>query len=352
MFINKLRILNFRNILDKDFKFENKVNIFYGENGVGKTSILEAINYISSGKSFRKGNYKDFINYKSNEFTIYLGYNKDDLENSISVRKDKKGQWKAKKNNTNISQQSTLTESLPVISIDPEVYRLVDSSPQYRRSFIDWLVFHVKHDYLLLWKKTHKCIKQLNTLYKLRGNTNEINTWEQILVSCTEKLNQVRNHYFLQISPIITNIVREILPGLDGIVLIYKRGWTEGLSFIQQLEKDREKNLKYGQLLNGPHKMDIKITINHTDASKVLSRGQKKMLSIVFYLSYLKVLEFNQIFPILCLDDFDAEIDENKLQTTSEYFKSYQSQIFITSVHKEKIVKAFPNADLFHVKHS
>ena len=99
MFINKLRILNFEIILDKDFKLRNKVNIFYGENGVGKQVFSKQLIIFRPGKSISgKVITKILFNYKSNDFTFgYLGYNKDDLENSISVRKDKKVNGKQKR---------------------------------------------------------------------------------------------------------------------------------------------------------------------------------------------------------------------------------------------------------------
>ena len=351
MFINKLKIHNFRNLLEKNFSFDKDINIFHGKNGVGKTSILEAIQYLSSGKSFRKGSFKSLINFNSDSLTVYLECITNNNTQIFSVSKNRKGQWKAKINNNKIIKQSNITSCFPVVSIDPDVYQLVDFGPLYRRSFLDWLVFHVKHDYLLLWKKVNKCIKQLNSLYKNKSSFKEINVWEQTFINYSEELNNIRKFFFKQIHPSIINLSLFMQDEIKDLSITYKQGWSESLSLSEQMEFDRSKNLKYGQLQHGPHKMDIKISTGSFAASQTLSRGQKKILSITFYMAYIELLKNNSITPILCLDDFDAELDSVKLSKAADFFKKTNTQIFITSVHKEKILKVFPEAHMFHVEH-
>ena len=351
MFINKLRLYNFRSTIEQEYIFKNNVNIFYGDNGVGKTSILEAIHFLSSGKSFRKGSFKNIINFNKEEITVYLECFLNDSNNVFSVNKHKSGKWNGKINQTKVYKQVEITNLLPVISIDPEVYRLVDFGPLYRRNYLDWLVFHVKHEYITLWKKVYKCIKQLNHLYKSKADVEEIMFWENSFVNYSEKLNAKRLEAF---NGVRSNILKSSLymqEEIPDLNLVYKKGWSNEFTLKEQLEKDRIKNILYGQLQHGPHKMDIKIQTGKYQASQTLSRGQKKILSIAFYMAYIEYLNKHNINPVLCLDDFDAEIDENKLIKAASFFNTTKTQIFITSVQKEKIQKAFPEADLFHVKH-
>jgi len=351
VFINKLQIHHFRNLESIEYSFKRKINIFCGQNGVGKTSILEAIHFISSGKSFRKGNFKNLITYNCNYLTVYLEAQHQDLDYVFAVNKYKNNQWKAKINHKKIEKQSDITNLIPVVSIDPEIYRLVDFGPIYRRNFLDWLVFHVKHDYLILWKKVYKCIKQLNALYKIKAPISEIDIWEKNFIIYSEELTQIRYNFFNLIQPHILSLTTEIQPELSELSIIFKKGWSDDISLHEQLLQDREKNLLYGKLQHGPHKMDLKINIGNMLASHVLSRGQKKTLSIVFYMAYIKTLLNNQINPILCLDDFDAELDAEKLSKAAQFFKQSNMQIFITSVQEDKIKKAFPDSQVFHVKH-
>lgn len=351
MFIKKLKIYNFRNFKYREFHFKNKVNIFHGENGTGKTSILEAINYISCGKSFRKANYKNLINIHSDDLTVFIEIQNNENHNTIAVNKNKNGDWKSKFNSITPIKQAQISNIIPVVSVDPDVHHLIDGGPSHRRGYLDWLVFHVKHNYLTLWKKTYKCIKQLNSLYKSDSHSNEIKLWEHSLEEHSKALNITRFEFFKLISPKILSLIERIQPEIQNIQLEYKKGWFEEYSLIEQLNSDRDKNIRYGQILNGPHKMDIRISVNNQDAAKVLSRGQKKVMSLIFYIAYIQVLHNKGIKPVLCLDDFDAEIDENKLLKISSEFNKLNSQIFITSVHKNKVLTVLPEAELFHVKH-
>ncbi|MBL4773020.1 MAG: DNA replication/repair protein RecF [Alcanivoracaceae bacterium] len=351
MFIKKLKIHNFRNILDNEFIFNESINIFHGRNGVGKTSILEAIHFLSSGKSFRRGSFKNLINFNSDILAIYIEGKSNNNNITFSVSKNKKGSWKAKKNSFKLNKQSDITNIFPVVSIDPDVYQFVDLGPLYRRNFLDWLVFHVKHDYLLLWKKVYKCIKHLNHLYKNKSSISEIDLWEQTFIQFSNELNNTRKSIFEQIQPSILKLSQYMQEEINNLSVIFKQGWSDNLTLSEQLKFDRVKNLQYGQLQHGPHKMDIKINTGSLQASQTLSRGQKKVLSITFYMAYIELLINNSIKPILCLDDFDAELDSIKLSKAADFFINTKTQIFITSVHKEKILKAFPQAEMFHVEH-
>ena len=352
MFISKLKIHNFRNIKNKEFSFKRRINVFYGENGVGKTSILESIYFLSSGKSFRKGNYKNLINFDSDDLTVFLETFDTNKRYSFAINKKKSNQWKGKINETSTKKQSEITNLLPIVSIDPEIYRLVDYGPIYRRNFLDWLVFHVKHDYLSLWKKTYRCVKQLNILYKNKIHTDELFFWEDNFIKYSEEITEVRKSFFNVLKPNICFLFYSIQSDVDNLSLKFKQGWPEDVSLKTQLELDRQRNFKFGALQHGPHKTDIGINIFNQLATHTLSRGQKKTLAIVFYMAYINVLTANNINPILCLDDLDAELDAEKLRSVADFFNSTELQVFITSVQKNIIEEVFPEAEMFHVKHN
>jgi DNA replication and repair protein RecF len=351
VFINKLKITNFRILQEKEFNFTKNINVFHGDNGTGKTSILESIHYLSTGKSFRKCSFKSLINVDFNYLNVFVELVNDGFKNTVSINKSKSGLWKARFNNSTITKQSQISNLVPVVSIDPEVYRLVDLGPINRRNFLDWLVFHVKHDYLILWKKVQKCSKQLNSLYKSKANTKEIDLWENSFIEFSEQLNEVRELFYKQIKPIILSLTKHMQSDISDLDIEYYKGWSERLTLKEQLIKDRKRNLLYGQLQHGPHKMDIKIHVLCNPASQVLSRGQKKVLSLSFYMAYIKLLQNHDVKPIVCLDDLDAELDDNKLSKVGEFFIQTNLQLFITTVLSNKIKKTFPNAQMFHVKH-
>jgi DNA replication and repair protein RecF len=351
LFISNLKINNFRNIKFKEYEFTKNINIFYGDNGAGKTSILESIYFLSTAKSFRKSSSKSLINFESDSVTVY-SKTLDKTVNTFAVSKNKTGKWSGKINNSSIQKQSQLSPYLKVIAIDPEVYRLVDFGPQYRRSYLDWFVFHVEHNYLSLWKKTFKCIKHLNSLYKNKASNTEIEAWESSLIKFVHLLDKKREFHFNLIKPKILKLIHIIQTEINNVIIEYKKGWNDSLSFAEQLKSDKYRNLKYGQLQNGPHKMDIKISVNKFPAAQTLSRGQKKALSIIFYLSYIdSLIKKSKSKPIVCLDDLDAEIDQSKLKKIGVVLKDLNVQLFITTVDFNKIKNIFSDTDVFHVEH-
>jgi DNA replication and repair protein RecF len=209
----------------------------------------------------------------------------------------------------------------------------------------------VKHEYLQLWRNVQKSIKQLNFLYRTKAPDAQINNWEKTFTQHAIILNHIREKYFGDLLPYIYKTSTFMQEELKGIEIEYKRGWPKGIELSEQLKRDRLKNLQYGQLQQGPHKMDLKITIKNNSVSQILSRGQKKILSITLYMAYVEYTKAKtKTKPIICLDDFDAELDKGKLKKAADFFIKTQSQIFITTVNRAKIQKAFPDCEMFHVK--
>jgi DNA replication and repair protein RecF len=350
VFINTLKIHNFRNIKYSDFTFTKKVNVFYGNNGVGKTSILESIYFLSTSKSFRKSTSKSIINFEEKSVTVFSSIKSQKIQ-TLSLSKNKSGKWSGKVNNTNINKQTQLSPYIKVVAIDPEVYSLIDAGPQFRRSFLDWFVFHVEHSYLSTWKKCYKCIKHLNSLYKLNSSLKEIHVWENAFIEFSNMVDIKRQKYFNLLKPRVIELLHAIQPDLYHIDIIYDKGWQNNITLSDLLDIDREKNIKYGVLQNGPHKMDIKIFINKFPASQTLSRGQKKIISILFYLAYVEtLLKDCDIKSIVCLDDLDAELDELKFKYICKKFDELDLQLFITTVQESKLINVFSDVEMFHVK--
>ena len=152
---------------------------------------------------------------------------------------------------------------------------------------------------------------------------------------------------------IVFEKINTFIPELNSLRLQFKQGWIQGVTLKDQLEQDREKNLIYGSLNSGVHKMDLKNTIKQKPAHENLSRGQKKIISSIYYLCYIELLTKHLgVNPILCLDDMDAELDSQKTAVFSEFIQNSSNQVFVTTVDKEKIAPNLKTASMFHVKHN
>ena len=354
MFIKQLKINGFRCYESVDLVFTKQTNIFYGDNGSGKTSVLESIYWLSTGKSFRSKKNKVLINHKKSEFFLFSSFNMtSDINNqSIGAGFNQANNKKSLRlNHKNIINQSQLAHTLPVVSIDPDSYLLIDKTPHFRRSFLDWLVFHVKPSYLNVWTQTTRCHRQLNALFKSK-QLNQIDQWEQQYIQYGTELNDFRFAVFKKLKNKVEQKVNQFIPELKDFDLHYFQGWNRELSLAELLLKDQSKNINYGNLFSGVHKMDIKCKVNSLSAQDVLSRGQKKIISIVFYLSFIELLtETTGLDPVICLDDLDAELDVHKTNLLCEFFKSRKNQIFISTVDVNKVKSLFDDVAVFHVKH-
>ncbi|MCF6299588.1 MAG: DNA replication and repair protein RecF [Proteobacteria bacterium] len=354
MFINTIKLTNFRCFNSKQIQTEQQFNIIYGENGVGKTSILEAIYMASIGKSFRNSPNKKIIKQGQEELSVFIeGQIQDNSHGySIGLSINKKGKKTLKTNGDINKQQTTVARIVPTVAIDPETYLFIDKPPQVRRTFLDWLAFHVKPSFLQHWMIANKCHKQLNALYKNKTDDLNLNSWEEKYIHHAQIVNSHREQVFQQVNNQVISLAKKILPEVKTLNMEYFKGWSAVLAIDEQIKQDRNKNLYFGSMLNGLHKMDIKIKSKNNNAQHVFSRGQKKIISILFSLVYINIIkQSTSTKPVICLDDFDAEIDKRKTAYLAEYLNQIDSQIFITTVQKKKITKVFPHAGLFHVKH-
>ena len=213
-------------------------------------------------------------------------------------------------------------------------------------------MFHVKPDYLPIWSKVARCQKQLNTLYKTKA-LNQLSQWEHQYIEYSHQLNGLRSEVFSQLETLVSQKVHQFIPELKGFKLNYYQGWSTDYSLQEQLNKDRDKNLMYGNLNAGIHKMDIKNTVDKSPAHERMSRGQKKLISIIYYLSFIELIaSVLQVDPILCLDDMDAELDVEKTKILGDFIKQSAHQIFISTVDEKKLLDVLGEVGLFHVKHN
>nr|WP_255589809.1 DNA replication and repair protein RecF [Marinicella sp. NBU2979] len=349
--MKRLKLSGFRCYSQAEIQFQQAINVFHGDNGAGKTSVLEAIYFISTGKSFRSNRTKNLINHQSEQLTVYAEFaDNTGSKQQLGVSLNQQLKKTIRFNHDNINNQSTVAHTLPVVSIDPDSYLFLDKPPQFRRSFLDWLVFHVKPEYLGIWSKVARCQKQLNQLYKDK-NTALLPQWEAQYIQYADQLNAMRQAVFNDLQPLIASKIKQFIPELSDMNTVYAQGWSTELCLQDLLDRDRSRHLLYGHLQGGIHKMDLKNQFGTTPAHERLSRGQKKIISIIYYLSFIELMsDALQRSPLLCLDDMDAELDARKTKILADFIQQGGHQVFISTVDQKNLLAVLGNADLFHVK--
>lgn len=350
------------------------LNFFIGDNGSGKTSLLEAIAIASLGRSFRSNKVQTVINKEAQQLSVFIeATDQCGTVHKLGIQRDRKNKFLVRINGNNAKSLAELTAVLPIVILDATAFDLLDGSPSVRRKFIDWGVFHVEHHFYETWKNYNRIIKQRNTL--LRQGISDYalyRHWDKELVDMSIKIEAFRLGYLRQFQSTLNEILQILDPELIGNKVIYKNGWgLERLElntkkFLQQesldgydrqalhavIESSFERDLKYQRTHFGPHKADIEIKSGRNSVKDIFSRGQKKTLVAAMKLAQAKVVfMLTGKCPILLLDDLPSELDKDHLSRFINYIIQEQYQTFITSVdeaiyHDNKQAKA----RMFHVE--
>ena len=352
MSIQHLEISNVRNIQSQKIDFCSGLNVFYGKNGSGKTSVIEAIHILGTGKSFRASQIKQVVKEGESELVVYsrlLGENNKGI--SIGIQRNRT-EFQAKIDGVKIKGLSELAKQLPLLVITPESHRLLESGPSWRRKYLDWGVFHVEHKYASIWSKYHSALKQRNSLLQQKGTRHNIQTWTETLSGLGEMLHQYRAAYFDKLLPLLQKFSEVFLPG-QRLEFEYSFGWPKHGTLQEALDSHVVQDLHHARTEYGPHRADLKIRFNGMNAREAVSRGQQKLLVYAMQLAQIDcIYETASKRTTLLLDDLSAELDEEKIGLLLNTINKEFNQVVITTADLNSIpVERFQNKRLFHVEH-
>jgi DNA replication and repair protein RecF len=345
MSLAELRIENLRCIESAGLEFSAELNLIAGENGAGKTSILEAIFLLGRGRSFRTRSSERLIRYGQPKLVVYG--RTDDLpakQAGIEIAAD--GGTRARINGKNASSLLELSGVVPVQAIDPEIHKLVDQGPERRRRWLDWLVFHVEPSFGVHWSRYNRALKQRNAALKTGAAV--IDAWDKELISNGVAITEARQRSLARLRPRLEQTF-ERFGGLD-VAVGFSGGWSAETSFEEALRAHRERDRQRGTTTTGPHRADVTLRRSHRAARETLSRGQQKLTAVAMIVSQLQLLQDEQgMRAVLLLDDPAAELDERNLQRLFAELSSLRCQMIATSLTPETALFQAPKAT-FHVE--
>lgn len=357
MSIESLYVKNFRNLTEQRISFNSNLNFIVGDNGSGKSSLLEAVFFLGHGKSFRTSKSDLVCHFDEDVFFLNV---KDESSNSFGLSKGKEDvSFLIKKNGNRVSRLSELATDFAVQVVTPESFRLLSGGAKERRKFIDLGMFHVKHEFSSQWKIFSKILKQRNALLKNRFESKSYEYWTSEFVTYSELLSELREEYCEQLSSELTQWLKILLPELvETIDLSYYRGWSKSRELSDVLASQREKEFNQGFSVAGAQKFDFKFLIGGHSIEQKLSRGQQKLFLLALTFAQMKLIEkVKQVKPILLIDDIGAELDLSSRTRFKEAISTLSCQILITAIEQEAIKPlVFAENELkeytmFHVKH-
>ena len=214
MKLARLNVDGVRNLSQQTISAFGDINIFYGANGAGKTSLLEAVHILGLARSFRSTQLRPVIHYEQSECTIFGEVIQSDLRHAIGIKREKSGGFRLRIDADNEKNLARLANLLPIQLINTNTYSLLEGGAKQRRQFLDWGVFHVEQQFYRAWKRLQRCIKQRNALLKNHRN-NRVANFDQSLLSWNEELETVsafidraRSSYFVDFKPVFSFISR------------------------------------------------------------------------------------------------------------------------------------------------
>lgn len=353
MFLSTLEITYFRNIIKAEVEPNAQFNLFYGDNGSGKSSLLEAIHYLSLARSFRTSVQNRIIHHKQQSFSLFGRLEFDNLTIPIGISKDLNGKTEIRISGKDAASVYELASTLPLQFIDGEAHFLIAGGPKHRREFLDWGVFHVEHHFFTVWQRHQRALKQRNALLRTPFSQDQIRLWDQELINSAYELNTMREKYFLAFKQEFERLINFFLPNSE-ISFTYSQGWPENRHLSEVLKESLGRDIELGYTQYGPQKADLIFRIKKNPVADVLSQGQQKMMVYALRLAQGLLLERQiQKKCIYLLDDLPSELDPEKRRLVAEILVSLGNQIFITGINHTDLTSLFPktSSKLFHVEH-
>lgn len=354
MKINSLKLVNFRNYEQLDLNFKDSINILYGNNGVGKTNLVEAIYALSLTKSFRTGNDKNLI--KSDELSTKIeGVVETDTINNYQVIINKEGK-KVKINNDLVSRISDYITNINIILLEPDEQMIFSSSPALRRKLLNVEISQLNKNYLLYLNNYNKILKQRNFYLKelyINGNASKdfLNILTKKLIYYGSKIHSIRLDFIEKINECITEFYQSIFEtGKLTIKYVSSFNNKNENEIFELYQKNYNKEIISGKTILGIHHDDIIFLLDEKNIAEWGSNGQRKNAVFSFKLAEIKVFyNYKNEYPILILDDLFSALDNKKIENIVKKLDC-NVQTFITTTDLEKIdKKLLSNAKIFNV---
>ena len=338
MWIEDLKISNFRNYENQEIKLNKKLNIFYGENAQGKTNIIESIFLASIGKSFRSKKDSELIKFGEEFARIEIDFHKSDRSGNIEIGISNKKNINI--NKIKIKKLSDLLGNINTVIFTPDDINILKGGPQNRRKFLDIMISQLRPNYMHILSLYNKTLEQRNNYLKQikteKKDENLLDIWDEKLIDYGIKIYEYRNEFLEKIKNKIKNIHKGITSDKEEIEIEYISDAKTRQNFINELKSRRKLDIIKGYTTKGVHRDDFIIYINKKEVGTFGSQGQNRTAMLSLKLSELQVI-YDDIgeYPILLLDDFMSELDSKRRESFLNNIKDIQ--VIITCTEKLRL---------------
>lgn len=347
------------------------LNVVTGDNGAGKTSVLEALHLMAYGRSFR-GRVRDgLVRSGQTALEVFVEWRScpgrgevpalpsDGSGSGLGVRARRAGlrhaghAWEGRLDGQPVSHLGEMCAALAVVTFEPGSHALIAGAGEGRRRYLDWGLFHVEPGFLPLWRRYSRALKQRNALLKARATDSQLDAWDCELAEAGEPLGRHREQYLMALQPGFSRLAAELAPTLGETRLGYLPGWRrEELSLADALLLARQRDLQAGFTSVGPHRADWRIEFSSVPGREALSRGQAKLTALTALLSQAEhhAAACGE-WPVLSFDDLASELDQVHRQRVLQWLLASRAQVFVTGTElPSALAEMTPEFSLFHVE--
>ena len=351
MWLRQLKVDGIRNLTDVDLELCPGINVFTGVNGAGKTSILEAVHCLATGRSFRPASRAEYLNRSSRSAQLFALVCKAGVSSRLGMER-RPDQWKARLDGEDVGSLGELARALAVMAFHPRLHLLIEGAPEERRRFLDFGVFHVEQTFLLHWRNYRRALRQRNAVLRSGSDQRQVANWDHGLAEAGEKMTAARAAFVSQLGHEFNLLLTTLSPSMPTVTLNLVNGWPVGMALAEALAAGMERDILLGHTRQGPHRADLKISSEGLVVSGRLSRGQQKLVALALTLGLMRVLDDQvDIKPVFCFDDFASELDTVHQALVLETVCHMGCQILLTGNQQMELPETLDvEKKMFHVE--
>ncbi len=348
MAVTELRIRDLRCLSEVAIEPAPGLNLITGPNASGKTSLLEAIYILGRGRSFRAPRLSIVVRTGQPAAVVFGQLCTGSQVTRLGIEFGNHG-TRIRIDGETGGSVADLAQALPVQLIDPRVHELIQGGPGERRRFMDWGVFHVKHEFLAGWRRFRRALQQRNAALRRPGDRHTIQAWDSDLLAGAQAVHQARSEYISELAPIFRETVSKMLE-LDAN-MHYRAGWPDDQTYPETLATGFERDCLLGSTQAGPHRAELVLTVDDSPARHRLSRGQQKMLAACLILAQNALVgSVLKRSMLLLVDEPAAELDVGYLEVLMRAVADADAQVFMTAL-SDHVLPLPESCRTFHVEH-
>lgn len=340
MHIEHLFIQNLRIIQQAELNLDPGFNLLLGLNGAGKTSVLEAVHVLATGRSFRSPSLDSLRQQNAVDMTLTARVHEGPKRHQLGLRKLGKD-LQLRLDGTKVERMAELAQHLAVLTLHADSDLLIQGGPQQRRRWLDWWLFHTEPGFLPVWRRYQRLLKQRNAA--LRNDQSQLSIWNDLLAKTGEEVANFRRKAADELMQGLVDELKQqkILPELSWSLY---PGWNKEQSLHEALQRTQAKDIEQGLTSQGPHRAELRLMLKGREAREVLSRGQQKWLTVWLLLRQAKAFQVKrQTLPIILLDDLAAELDTRHHACMLEQLISLGGQVLLTALEEGVYERKLPS---------